>query len=53
LPNISGKRNKESLSEAIAKHENLADKAVKSGNALAANRNRFIAAVYRSMLDRA
>lgn len=45
-------RNKENLSKEIAKHESLADKALKSGNASAANRNRLMAAVYRSMLDR-
>jgi hypothetical protein len=43
---------KENLSEAIAGYENLAEKALKSGNALAANRNRFMAAVYPSMLER-
>ena len=39
------------LSEAIARHENLVREAVESGDTLAANRNRFMAAVYRSMLD--
>jgi hypothetical protein len=43
---------KENLSEVIARYENLAEKALKSGNALTANRNRFMAAVYRSMLER-
>lgn len=45
-------KSRKNLSEEIAKHESLADQALKSGNAPAANRNRLMAAVYRSMLDR-
>ena len=46
-------KSRKSLSEEeIAKYENLADEAIRSGNAQAANRNRLMAAVYRSMLDR-
>jgi hypothetical protein len=52
LHNKNRQDRKENISEAIAKYESLAEKALKSGNALAANRNRFMAAVYRSMLDR-